>query len=113
MFLCIYTSNTANECCNMLLATLYSILSLIIIGICVFAALIVGGYFINMFICWFGASYYISENINCIIPLNDDLFYILGMAGFPLLLCCSACCLTIFKGITAPNRVGFSPSYIV
>ena len=112
-FLYLYSPNTACECCNMLLATLYSILMLIIIAICVFAALVAGGYFINMFICWFGASYYINENVNCIIPLNDGLLYILGIIGFPMLLCCSACWLTIFKGISAPNRIGFSPSYIV
>ena len=88
-------------------------LMLIIMAICVFAALVVGGYFINLLICFFGAAYYVEENIDCIIPLNDGLLYILGIIGFPMLLCCSACCLTIFRGITAPNRIGFSPNYIV
>ena len=86
---------------------------LILIAICVFAALVVGGYFINLLICFLGASYYIEKNIDCIIPLNDGLLYILGIIGFPMLMCCFACCLSIFKGITAPNRIGFSPSYIV
>ena len=112
-FLYLYSANTANDCCNMLLATLYSILMLILIAICVFAALVLGGYFINMFICWFGASYYVKENIECIIPLNDGLLYILGIIGFPMLMCCFACCLSLFKGISATNRIGFHPTYIV
>ena len=109
----LYNPNTAYECCNILLAWLYSILILIIIGICLFFALMIGGFFINIFICWFGASYYIEENVDCIIPLDNGILYVLGFLGFPLLLCCSACCISIFKGITAPNRIGFSPSYIV
>ena len=112
-FLYLYTANTAYDCCNMLLATLYSILMLMLIAICVFAALVLGGYFINMFICWFGASYYVKENVDCIIPLNDGLLYILGIIGFPMLMCCFACCLSLFKGISATNRIGFHPTYIV
>ena len=45
--------------------------------------------------------------------LNEGLLYILGIIGFPILMCCFACCVSIFKGITAPNRIGFSPNYIV
>ena len=97
----------------MLLTILYSILILIIIGVCLFFALLVGGYFINMFICWFGASYYINENVDCIIPITDGLLYVLGFIGLPLLICCFACCLSIFKGITAPNSIGFTTNYIV
>lgn len=113
VFMYLYIPNTAYECCNIILASIYSMLMLIIIAICVFAALVVGGYFINILICWFGASYYIDNNIDCIIPLNEGLLYVLGIVGFPLLMCCIASCLSIFKGITAANRVGFSHSYII
>ena len=106
LFIYLYNVNTAYECCNMLVAILYSILMLIIIGICVFFALIIGGYFINIFICWFAASYYIEENVDCIIPLDNGLLYVLGFIGVPLLMCCFACCTSCFKTASHPNSIG-------
>jgi len=106
LFMYLYNINTRYECFNALMSWLYSILMLIIIGICVFLALMIGGYFINMFICWFGASYYIEENVNCIIPITDGLLYVLGFIGVPLLLWCFACCTSCFKVADHQNSIG-------
>jgi len=106
LFMYLYNPISTYECFNTILAWIYSILMLIIIGIFVFFVLMIGGYFINLFICWVGASYYINENVDCIIPINNGLLYLLGFVGFPLLMCCFACFISCFKAISEPNRIG-------
>ena len=71
-------------------ATSYSIIVLAVSTTVIMAALMVGGYYLNIILC---ILFSLWENTYfCLLSTNDGLLYLLGIIGFPLLMCTFGCC---------------------
>lgn len=67
-----------------------SIIVLAVSIIIIMAALMVGGYYLNIILCML---FNLWENTYfCLLSTNDGTLYLLGIIGFPLLMCTFACC---------------------
>jgi len=86
----LYYPDFGNCCLDMCAATSYSIIVLMLLITVVVSALMVGGYYLNIILCML---FNLWENTYfCLLPTSDGMLYLLGLIGFPLLMCSFACC---------------------
>ncbi len=86
----LYHPDFGNCCLDMCAATFYSIIVLLVTIATVMACLMVGGYYLNIILC---ILFSLWENTYfCLLSTNDGLLYLLGIIGFPLLMCTFGCC---------------------
>ena len=86
----LYHPDFGNCCLDMCAATCYSIIVLLVSTTVIMLCLMVGGYYLNIMLC---TLFHLWENTYfCLLSTNDGLLYIMGIIGFPLLLCTFGCC---------------------
>ena len=107
----LYHPDFGNCCLDMCAATSYSIIILLITTATVMACLMVGGYYFNIILC---TLLHLWENTYfCLLSTNDGLLYLLGIIGFPLLMCTFGCCYCCMGPLFANNNRRVFPYGIV
>jgi len=107
----LYHPDFGNCCLDMCAATCYSIVVLVVSTAIIMFCLMIGGYYLNIILCilfnlW-GNKYF------CLLSTNDGLLYLLGIIGFPLLMCSFGCCYACACPLVANNNPRVFPYGIV
>ncbi len=102
-------AHTGDICCDVCMGSCYSLTLIGIMFVMVMTCLMLGGYYLNFWICIFiQNSEYLFDG-GCILSPENGLLYILGIIGFPLLLanisCCYICCIPLFINNGSNRRV--------
>ena len=103
----LYYPDFGNCCLDMIAATTYSIIVLVVCIITVITCLMVGGYYLNIILCTLFNMW--DNTYFCLLPTSDGMLYILGILGFVLLManigCCYCCCGPLCASGTSSSRV--------
>ena len=86
----LYHPDFGNCCLDMCAATCYSIIILLVSTATIMLCLLIGGYYFNIILCTLLGIW--ENTYFCLLSTNDGLLYLLGIVGFPLLMCTFGCC---------------------
>ena len=98
-------------CLDMCAGATYSIIILIVSITVIMLCLLIGGYYFNIILCMLFNLW--RNTYFCLLPSTDGLLYLLGIVGFPLLMCSFGCCYACACPLVANNNPRVFPYGIV
>ena len=107
----LYFPDFGNCCLDICAMTTYSIVVLVILIAGIMSALMIGGYYLNIILCILFGLW--ENKYFCLLPTNDGTLYLLGIIGFPLLMCTFACCFCCCGPLVANDSNKIFPYGIV